>query len=133
MAISIYIRQKLLTLPATERAELISILQHSLTDVGRPTTDEQKVARMQHLSAVMTAVTGVDPRKQCRKTEYLVARAAFVTVARREGVSQTAIGDFLGLNHSSVCCVERTMRDAFEHPRWYPQFIETYNKFIEAL
>ena len=130
MALSTYIRQKILTLPASERAELISVLQRSLT---APVPVEKRGARLEHLADVMQGVTGVDPRRQCRKTEYIVARAAFVTIARREGFSQRTIGDFLGLNHSSVCCVERTMRVAFEHPRWYKQFIETYNKFTEAI
>lgn len=130
---STYIRQRLLMLSASERAELISTLERSLTESERPTTAEQQAVRLGYLADVMQGVAGVDPRRQCRKTAYIVARAALVTIARREGFSQRVIGDFLGLNHSSVCCIERTMCAAFEHPRWYPQFIETYNKFTEAI
>ena len=116
-------------LPVYERVVLHREILKSLESPELVQTD----VRLNHLAEVMQSLTGLDVRVRCRKTELVRARVVFVFVARAEGFTQSAIGDFLKLDHSTVCCIEKKMRDALSFPAAYRDYIALYNQFTTAI
>lgn len=51
---------------------------------------------------------------------------------RKEGISLSAIGRFMGLKHSTVYHNAQKVSDALEVPVAYPELIKCYNRFMEA-
>ena len=116
-------------LPVYERVVLHREILKSLESPERVQTD----VRLNRLAEVMQSVSGLDVRERSRKPDIVRARVVFVFVARAEGFTQSAIGNFLKLDHSTVCCIEKRMRDALSLPAAYRDYIDLYNKFTTAI
>lgn len=116
-------------LPVYERVVLHREILKSLESPELVQTD----VRLNRLAEDMQSLTGLDVRERSRKTDIVRARVVFVFVARAEGFSQATIGNFLGLDHSTVCCIEKKMRDALSFPAAYRDYIALYNQFTTAI
>ena len=116
-------------LPVYERVVLHREILKSLGSPEHVPTD----VRLNRLAEVMQLVSGLDVRVRSRKTELVRARVVFVFVARAEGFTQSAIGNFLKLDHSTICCIEKKMRDALSLPAAYQDYIALYNQFTTAI
>ena len=116
-------------LPVYERVVLHREILKSLESPELVQTD----VRLNRLAEMMQSVSGLDVRVHSRKTDIVRARVVFVFVARAEGFTQCAIGNFLNLDHSTVCCIEKKMRDALSLPAAYRDYIDLYNKFTKEI
>ena len=105
-------------LPVYERVVLHREILKSLESPERVQTD----VRLNRLAEVMQSVSGLDVCERSRKTDIV-----------REGFTQSAIGNFLKLDHSTICCIEKRMRDALSLPVAYRDYIDLYNKFTSAI
>lgn len=122
-----YFRRQVLELPLEDRLELIRDIERSL---GDPQDGEERLAG---LGTVLGELTGADLRERCRRKDLVRARAVFVAVARAEGYSQLCISRYLGLNHSTVCYLEKRMTEAFTMPGQFGDYIDLYNSFTQKL
>lgn len=116
-------------LPVEERVVLHREILQSLESPELVQTD----VRLNRLAEVMQSVAGLDVRERTRRSDFIRARVVFVFVARAEGFSQCAIGRFLDLNHSTVCYMEKRMRDALALPVAFQDYIALYNQFTTAI
>ncbi len=116
-------------LPVEERVVLNREIIQSLENPEAVQTD----ARLLRLAEVMQSVAGLDVRQRTRRSDFIRARVVFIFVARAEGFSQCAIGRFLDLNHSTVCYMEKRMRDALSVPVAFQDYIALYNQFTTAI
>ena len=123
------LRRRALSLPLTDRLALAESLRVSLLVPGTDNPDE----RLRYLADMMDAVSGVDIREDTHRHSVTWPRAVFVFIARREGFTQEAIGREIGRDHSTVCFLERKIRDIFTVPASYRDVIELYNKYTEML
>lgn len=126
-----YLRRRCLALRVMDRVALEAIIRESLTPSQR--TEDKAVLRLECLAEAMCAINGIEVRQRTRKMEYVKARTIFAFVARQEGFSQTTIGDFLGINHSTIHYLEAKMGDAFKVPESWRDYIELYNQFTSAI
>lgn len=116
-------------LPVEERVVLHREILQSLEAPELVQTD----VRLKRLAEVMQSVAGLDVRERRRQSDLVRARVVFVFVARAEGFSQCTIGRFLDLNHSTVCYMEKRMRDALSMPVAFQDYIALYNQFTTAI
>lgn len=116
-------------LPVEERVVLHREIIQSLENPEAVQTD----ARLLRLAEVMQSVAGLDVRQRTRQSDFIRARVVFIFVARAEGFSQCTIGHFLDLNHSTVCYMEKRMRDALSVPVAFQDYIALYNQFTTAI
>lgn len=120
------LRDRCLALSATDRAALAQQLLCSLGDcdaIRRP-VDEMEVLRR---AAVETL--HVDVRTRDRHQPIPQYKAAFILLARqRLPVTQSEVGRFLGLNHSTVVFHEKRMQDALNVPGMDPDLVLCYDK-----
>ncbi len=124
-----YLRRQVLDLPMADRLALLEALRVSIQvpNIGR-------ASRLEFLADKMTEVSGVNIRETKDRSRRVVwTRYIFCFVARREGYSQTNIGEVIGRDHSTICYAERRVNEAFSIPAAYAPEIELYNKYIEAL
>lgn len=126
-----YLRRRCLALKASDRAALVRIMTESLTPSLR--TEDQVKARLAQMGETMAALTGLEITRRCRRTEYMRARTIFAFTARQEGFTQESIGEYLGLDHSTIHNMEKRMGDAFDVPTCWPDYIELYNLFTTAI
>lgn len=124
-----YLRRRVMRLPVEERVVLHREILASLESPELVQTD----ARLSRLAEVMEAVSGCDVKEKTRQAEFIRARVVFIFVARAEGFSQCAIGAFLSMNHSTICYMEKKMRDALAMPVAFQDYIALYNQFITAI
>lgn len=122
-----YLRRRVLRLPAVDRA----VLQRELAASLAPRQDPR--IRLGHLAHVMQEVAGVNIFERNRTAPVVLARQVFVYVCRAEGYSQNAVGDYLDLDHSTICYLEKKMRDAFNLPAAYADAIALYNRFTSEI
>ena len=124
-----YLRRRVLGLPLGDRMELVSqILSRS------PRLEFPVHSRLEFLAGVLVGCCGVDVRvSRDRSLQSSVARTVFVYAARREGFTQEEIGRFIGRNHSTVCCAERRMQDAFAAPQGNREHVELLDRFMKEL
>lgn len=81
---------------------------------------------------VMTDIVGQDILKT-RRLLPVWARNMVAYQMRQEGYPVVAVGDCLGLNHSTITHCAGRVRDMLSHPRLYTQEIRIWNRFKEAL
>ena len=124
-----YLRRRVMRLPVEERVVLHREILQSLESPELVQTD----VRLNRLAEVMQSVAGLDVRERRRQSDLVRARVVFVFVARAEGFSQCTIGRFLDLNHSTVCYMEKRMRDALALPVAFQDYIALYNQFTTAI
>ena len=124
-----YLRRRVMRLPIEERVVLHREILQSLESPELVQTD----VRLTRLAEVMQAVSGLEVRERCRQADLVRARVVFIFVARAEGFSQCTIGRFLDLNHSTVCYMEKRMRDALSMPVAFQDYIALYNQFTTAI
>lgn len=126
-----YLRRRCLDLKVEDRVALVRIMTESLTQSVR--TENQVNERLAQMGRTMAALTGLEITRRCRKAEYMRARTIFAFAARQEGITQQNIGDYLGLNHSTIHNMEKKMCDVFDVPACWPDYIELYNLFTTAI
>lgn len=126
-----YLRRRCLDLKVEDRVALVRIMTESLTQSVR--TENQVNERLAQMGRTMAALTGLEITHRCRRTEYMRARTIFAFTARQEGITQQNIGDYLGLNHSTIHNMEKKMCDVFDVPSCWPDYIELYNLFTTAI
>ncbi len=126
-----YLRRRVLALRTEDRVALLGVLRESLTD--SPRTERDRGHRMAELARVMERLTGLEVCTRTRRRDYVRARDVFAFTARQEGISQKAVGAFLGLDHSSVNRCEARMKTAFSVPAAWGDYVSLYNKFTEAI
>lgn len=81
---------------------------------------------------VMCDIVGQDILKT-RRMVPVWARNMVAYQMRQEGYSVTAVGECLGLDHSSITHCSGKVRDMLAHPRLYAQEIRIWQKFKETL
>lgn len=126
-----YLRRRCLALRLADRVALEGIIRESLTPSLR--TEDKTLARLEVLSETMCAIGGLEVRQRTRKADYVRARTIFAFVARQEGISQNTIGNFLGIDHSTIHYLEVKMADVFKTPTAWGDYIELYNQFTSAI
>lgn len=110
------------------------ILLHDILDCLSERSRLHPQHRMEAMAAVIHSLTGIDLTSHTARTGAAVrARSVFCFVARREGFTAQAIGEFIGRHHSSVYYAENHMAEALTMPTAYEDYIELYNRFIERL
>lgn len=124
-----YLRRRVMRLSVEDRVILHREILRSLESPAAVQTD----TRLSRLAEVMEGLTGCDVRKRSRRADIIRARCVFVFVSRAEGFSQCDIGFFLGLDHSSVCYLEKKMGDVLALPVAYQDYIALYNQFTTAI
>lgn len=113
-------------------ADRVALLAELRQSIQEPTRYAE--GRLDYLADKMLEVSGVDVRLPGNRTLASVwPRYIFILVTRREGYSQSAIGDFMGRDHSTICAGEKRMAQAFETPAAYERELALYNQFVEAL
>jgi len=123
-----YLRRRVLKLSAEDRLALRHEIDKSL---GEFTGD--RLARLRQLVEVMNQLADLDILTRNRCSKYIRARVVLTFVARLEGFSQLEVGDAIGLNHSTVCYLEKQMRKALAMPDQYGDYLELYNQFTTAI
>ena len=127
-----YLRRRVLNLSKVDRLALQREIMASIREECR----SNPVTRMEVLARKMEDVSGVDllhVRGHRGPMGTTTARTVFCFVARMDGITQQRIGDFLGVNHSTVACAEGRMRDALATPRFFPDLIRLYNEFTQQI
>lgn len=119
-----YLRRRVLALPVEDRVALLTDIGGSIA-VRSPKRGE----RLSELRDAMLSLTGIDVRDPRRFADHVRARAVFCFVARMEGFGLQAIGDELGMDHSSAHYLAKRMGDALEAPSFWADYIELYNRF----
>lgn len=119
-----YLRRRVLALPVEDRVAL-------LTDIGGSIAvrTPRREKRLTELRDAMLSISGIDVRDPRRFADHVRARAVFCFVARMEGFSLQAIGDELGMDHSSAHYLAKRMGDAFDAPSSWSDYIDLYNQF----
>lgn len=126
-----YLRRRCLALCIEDRVALLGALRESLTQSERTEKDARR--RMQILARAMKGLTGLEVCLRTRNRDYVRARDVFAFTARQEGITQKAVGEFLGLDHSTVNRCEFRMKTAFTLPAIYEDYLSLYNKFTNAI
>lgn len=121
-----YLRRRVLHLPVADRVELMQAIGASIAAPPKPD-------RLGTLRDAMLAVSGVDVRDQRRFADHVRARSVYCFVARMEGFSLAAIGEALGMDHSSVHYLAKRMGDAFSSPAVWSDYLDTYDRFVKEL
>lgn len=122
-----YLRRQVLNLPPQDRIALVQAIQATFNGVPTP------AERLEYLADKMNAAAGLEIRERTNARAFATARWLFAFVARREGYPQAVIGNFLGLDHSSICHGEKRVSEMFAYPEAYGKELELYNKYIESL
>lgn len=85
------------------------------------------------IARMLRRISGVNVLEKTRRAEVTKARAVFCKVLKEQGYSQREIGDFLMLNHSTVCLMQKKMEDALILPDMFSDYVELYDKLNEAI
>lgn len=124
-----YLRRRVMRLSVADRTVLAGEIAQSLQS-PEVTSAEQ---RIRALATVLNGLTGKDVLEKTRRAEIVEARMVLCYVCRMEGFSQHAIGEVLGLDHSTIHYLEKKMLVAFEYPRQYEGAVTLYNKLTNAI
>ena len=89
-----------------------------------PLTNREQLERLRTYACYRL---GIDVTIRSRIASVIAARTAFILVARERGFTQSELGRFRGLNHSTVCIAEKNMREALTMPAFYKDYINNYN------
>lgn len=123
------LRDRCLSLSASDRAQLAQVLLCSLGDCGAIRHPEDEMRRMQE---GIRGATGVDVRARNRHQPIPQYKAAFILLARqRLPVTLTEVGRFLDLDHSTVVFHEKRMRDALDIAGSDPDLVRRYEEINE--
>lgn len=118
------LRDRCLSLAASDRASLAQELLCSLGDCGSLRKPSDEMERMR--DAVYQA-QGVDVCTRDRHQPIPQYKAAFILLARqRLPVTLTEVGRFLGLDHSTVVFHEKRMQAALDFPAGDPGLVRCY-------
>lgn len=82
---------------------------------------------------VMNDIVGQDILVKTRSSLLVWARNMVAFQLRRENYTVSAVGDCLGLDHSTVTHCNRRVREMLSHPRFYPRETRIWQKFTETL
>ena len=118
-----------LSMPLHERREFVRRVKQSIID------EEQAILARQKYEVVKSAVETVMERKLDIKSRLRIdvrGKVFMSYILRNDGYSLTEIGNMMGLNHSSVYHLSKTMEDWLSVPTLYKEEIEQFNK-IEKL
>lgn len=118
-----YLRRRILALSVADRVALMADIGGSIF------VRNQREGRLAELRDAMLAITGIDVRDPRRFADHVRARSVFCFVARMEGFGLQAIGDELGMDHSSAHYLAKRMTDALERPSLWSDYINLYNQF----
>ena len=124
-----YLTMTCLSLPVEDKEKLISILSRSV----RGDVYETQFQRLMCALDVMSRTFGIDIRKRCRLQEYADLRSVFCYRMRMEGIPYKVIGKMVERDHSTVMNSCRRMDDALKYPRAFPELVQKFNQFEEAL
>lgn len=113
-----------------DRVALAEIMRQSIVS---HIAEDERLERLETMAQAMADISGLDVKERTRKAEYIRARTIFAFVARQEGYSQTCIGAFLGINHSTIHHLEKRMESAFDLPEMWQDHIVLYNQFTSAI
>lgn len=81
----------------------------------------------------MSEIVGQDILMKTRSSLLVWARNMVAYQMRLEGYSVTAVGDRLGLNHSTVTHCKSRVEEMLSHPMFYPRETRIWQKFKETL
>lgn len=81
----------------------------------------------------MSEIVGQDILMRTRSSLLVWARNMVAYQMRLEGYSVTAVGDRLGLNHSTVTHCKSRVEEMLSHPMFYPRETRIWQKFKETL
>ena len=123
------LKDAVLALPIEERMELVGLLNRSIFSEKYDT----QLEIMDRGASVIQDLFGINVKARNRLADVVDARTMFCYNMRQRGMYYRVIGDYLGLDHSTVMYYCGRMSDAFELPKVYQSLIRKYEKFNDSL
>ena len=88
-------------------------------------------ARMEELCDTIQQISGINPRINSRKSDYVSVRSMVAQVLTDEGASESDVGELFGKNHATVAHYKKRMT-FIDSPGWQAEK-ELWIKFQKAI
>lgn len=86
----------------------------------------------ERLIAVMRDLTGTDPLERSRRRDLVAARMMIAFVLAKDGASEPAIGELLGMNHTTIHYYITERMPRITLPGWEAEY-DIWLKFKKAV
>lgn len=115
-----------ISLPQGQKQRLIGLLKESINQYASGKTFE-----MLHMAIVR--IVGNEVISGSRLREVVIGRAILAYTCAIEGWSETAIGELLQRDHSTVNIMKKKMREWLKAPHIFKKENEMYVKYLREL